>query len=179
MKRAAHLALVLALGAAAAGVGYWVQQRAATARPITAAPPVLDMSVPDLSGTPRRLDAWQGKLVVLNFWATWCPPCLKEMPAFVRLQHRHGARGLQFVGIALDTPEEVAKFVQAHGIDFPILAGEDDVARYMQRLGNTIGVLPFTVVVGRDGVVRHTHQGEWSEAEAERVITGLLDKPAS
>ncbi|HMM74514.1 MAG TPA: TlpA disulfide reductase family protein [Gammaproteobacteria bacterium] len=179
MKRVAQLALVVALGAVAAGAGYWLQHRGAASRPAGAVSSVLDASVADLNGTPRRLDEWRGKLVVLNFWATWCPPCLKEMPAFVRLQRRYGERGLQFVGIALDTREDVAKFVQEHGIDFPILAGEDDVARYMLRLGNTIGALPFTVVVDRDGAVRHTHQGEWPEAEAERIISGLLDRPAS
>ncbi|MGE3771861.1 MAG: TlpA disulfide reductase family protein [Gammaproteobacteria bacterium] len=179
MNRIVHIVLVVALGAAAAGAGYWLQHRGVASRAAAAAPSVLDASIADLSGTPRRLDEWQGKLVVLNFWATWCPPCLKEMPAFVRLQRRYGERGLQFIGIALDTREEVARFVQEHGIDFPILAGEEDVAVYMQRLGNTIGALPFTVVVDRDGAVRHTHQGEWSEADAERIITGLLDRPAS
>lgn len=179
MSRAARLALLLVLAAIAAGAGFWAQHHTAVSRPATGGPSVLDASIPDLNGTPRRLDEWQGKLVVINFWATWCPPCLKEMPLFVRLQQRHGARGLQFVGIALDTREEVAKFVQTHGIDFPILAGEEDVALYMQRLGNTIGALPFTVVVDRSGSVRHTHQGEWSEAAAERVITELLDEPAS
>lgn len=179
MKRAARIALVVALGAFAAGAGYWLQHRGAASRAAAATSSALDASIADLNGTPRRLDEWRGKLVVLNFWATWCPPCLKEMPAFVRLQRRYGERGLQFVGIALDAREEAAKFVQQHGIDFPILAGEEDVARYMQRLGNTIGVLPFTVVVDRDGAVRHTHQGEWSEVEAERILTGLLDRPAS
>ncbi len=138
----------------------------------------LDATIGDLNGTPRRLDEWRGKLLAINFWATWCPPCLREIPAFTRLQQRYGERGLQFVGIALDTREEVAKFVAERAIDFPILVGEDDVTRYMQRLGNTLGVLPFTVVVDRAGVVRHTHQGEWKEAEAERILRGLLERPA-
>jgi len=179
MKRPAQLALAAVLAAGAAGTGYWLQQRGA-GRPATAAEvSVLEASFADLNGSPRPLSEWRGKLVVLNFWATWCPPCLKEMPAFVRLQQRYGERGVQFVGIALDTRDEVAKFVQAHGIDFPILAGEEDVAVYMQRLGNTIGALPYTVVVDRDGAIRHTHQGEWSEAEAEKVLRGLLDQPAT
>jgi len=111
---------------------------------------------------------------VLNFWATWCPPCVKELPAFVRLQRQYGAQGLQFVGVALDGREEVAKFVAEHGIDFPVLVGEEDVARYMQRLGNTIGALPYTVVVTPDGAIHHTHQGEWPEADAARVIEAVL-----
>ena len=179
MKPPVRLLLVIALGLAAAGAGYWAQHRNVAPRAAAADTTALEATVADLAGKPRRLDEWRGKLVVLNFWATWCPPCLKEMPAFVRLQQRYAAQGLQFIGIALDTREEVAKFVQEHGIDFPILVGEDDVARYMLRLGNTIGALPFSVVVDRDGTVRHTHQGEWKEAEAERVIAGLLGEPSS
>jgi len=110
----------------------------------------------------------------VNFWATWCPPCVKELPAFVRLQRKYGPQGLQFVGIALDGREEVANFVAEHGIDFPVLVGEEDVARYMQRLGNTIGALPYTVVVAPDGTIHHTQQGEWPEADAARVIAAAL-----
>lgn len=179
MNRRASIAFVVALGVAAAGTGVWLQQRGADARAAAATPSVLAASIADLNGTPRALEEWRGKVVVINFWATWCPPCLKEMPAFVRLQDRYGARGLQFVGIALDSREEVAKFVEQHGIDFPILVGEEDVAAYMQRLGNTIGALPFTVVVDRDGAIRHTHQGEWNEAAADKIIAGLLDAAAS
>ena len=173
MSALARALLIGVLGLSAAGAGYWFQHRGAAAQ-AAAEVPVLDASFADLAGKPRRLDEWQGKLVVLNFWATWCPPCLKEMPAFVRLQQRYGEQGVQFIGIALDTREEVAKFVTEHGIDFPILAGEEEVARYMQRLGNQIGALPYTVVLDRGGDIRHTHQGEWSEADAEQVIRGLL-----
>jgi peroxiredoxin len=159
----------------AAGGGYWLQTSRAGAAPAAApAEGVLGVSFQDLQGQPLSLEAYRGKLVVLNFWATWCPPCLKEMPAFVRLQQKYGDQGLQFVGIALDTREEVARFVTEHRIDFPIVAGEEDVAIYMQRLGNGIGALPFTVVVDRDGAVRHTHQGEWPEADAEAVIQSWL-----
>lgn len=179
MSRFVRIALLVALAVAAAGAGYWAQYRRADAQAPTVTIPALDATIADLKGDPRRLSEWQGQLVVVNFWATWCPPCLKEMPAFMRLQQRYGERGLQFVGIALDARDDVAKFVAEHGIDFPILVGEEDVARYMQRLGNTLGVLPFTVVIDRAGVVRHTHQGEWAEADAERVISGLLDTPAS
>jgi len=170
--------LVCGLAAVAAGAGFWLQSArqqpaaAASATPGQAA--VLDAVIADVAGQPQRLDQWQGKLVVLNFWATWCPPCVKELPAFVRLQRKFGPQGLQFVGIALDGREEVAKFVAEHGIDFPVLVGEEDVARYMQRLGNTIGALPYTVVVTPDAAIRHTHQGEWSEADAARVIEAAL-----
>ena len=180
MKGVPRLLLIAILGLAAAGAGYWLQLRTAPGQSApTASGSILSASFADLQGQPRRLDEWRGKLLILNFWATWCPPCKKEMPAFVRLQQRYGAQGVQFVGIALDTRDEVAKFVAEHGIDFPILAGEDDVAIYMQRLGNQIGALPFTVVVDRGGEIRHTHQGEWVEADAEQVIKAHLAAPGS
>lgn len=186
MKGAARWLLVAALGLGAAGAGYWLQRTgiAATvpepaanppATPATEAP-LLAAEFPDLEGRPLRLDRHAGRLVVLNFWATWCPPCVRELPAFVRLQERFGPRGLQIIGIALDDRAEVAKFVAAHGIDFPVAAGEEDVARYMRRLGNTIGALPYTVVVGPDGSLLHSHQGEWPEDDAAHLIEGWLTR---
>ena len=120
------------------------------------------------------LSDWRGKVLVVNFWATWCPPCLKEIPAFIELQRRLGADGLQFVGIALDGREEVAAFVRDHAVNYPVMAGEEDVARYMQRLGNNLGALPFTVVFDADGKLHHVQQGEWTAAEAEAVLKPLL-----
>ena len=140
---------------------------AATADPLTAA-------FPDLQGQRRTLSEWRGKVLVVNFWATWCPPCLKEIPAFVDLQRQHGPAGLQFVGVALDAREEVASFVAKREINYPILFGEEDVARYMQEQGNKIGALPFTLVFDRSGALRHTQQGEWAAADAARVLTGIL-----
>ena len=160
-------------------------QAALPARPAMAAPhgfqrlreaeaALPDFSFTDAEGKPHTVADFAGQGLVINLWATWCPPCVKELPAFVRLQRKYGPQGLQFVGVALDGREEVAKFVAEHGIDFPVLVGEEDVARYMQRLGNTIGALPFTVVVTRDAAILHTHQGEWPEADAARVIEAAL-----
>ncbi len=136
----------------------------------------LAWSFATLDGERRRLDAWPAEVVVLNFWATWCPPCLREIPAFVELQARHGADGLQFIGIALDQPEQVAAFVAEHTMNYPVLVGNDDVIRFMQQLGNAIGGLPYTVVLAGGEVVL-THQGEWDAAEAAETLAGLLKTP--
>jgi peroxiredoxin len=174
MQRRQWLGL-LATGLAAGAIGAWFANRRLDAPVQDAATALLfAMTLPDATGTQQPLSQWKGRLLVVNFWATWCPPCVKELPAFVRLQRKYGPQGLQFVGVALDGREEVAKFVAEHGIDFPVLVGEEDVARYMQRLGNTIGALPFTVVVTRDAAILHTHQGEWPEADAARVIEAAL-----
>ncbi len=136
-----------------------------------------ETSFRNLDGGRTTLSAFSGKLLVVNFWATWCPPCLKEIPTFIALQTQHGADGLQFVGIALDQEDAVKPFVAEHAINYPVLVGDDDVARYMLRLGNEIGALPFTAVIGRDGAVKFVHRGEWLATEAAQTLAGLLEKP--
>ncbi len=150
----------------------------AVAAPTPPAPTaVLDWSFVDVEGKPQSLSQWQGRLVVLNFWATWCPPCLKEIPAFVDLQHRLGPRGVQFVGIALDQVEAVKPFLTEHGLNYPVVLGDQDVARFMTTLGNEIGALPYSVVVSRDGKVLTSHQGEWQADEATKTLEGYLRQP--
>lgn len=134
----------------------------------------LAWSFADLDGAPVPLERWRGRLLVVNFWATWCPPCLREIPAFVDLQARLGEAGLQFVGIALDQPEAVGPFVAERGMNYPVLVGNDDVVRYMQTLGNAIGGLPYTAVISPEGEVLETHQGEWEAADAEAVLRAHL-----
>ncbi len=126
-----------------------------------------------LDGTPRRLDKWPGELVVLNFWATWCPPCLREIPAFIALQDKYRARGVQFIGVALDQAAAVAPFVAERGVNYPIVLGDDAVVRLMQRLGNDIGGLPYTVVLRGEEVV-FAKQGEWHADSAETTLLELL-----
>jgi thiol-disulfide isomerase/thioredoxin len=184
-SRVRWLAIAIALLATAAG--YWLGlQRAGIPAPATGTstdpahlfatadgPP--DVQIKDLEGREHSLTEWTGKVLVVNFWATWCPPCVKEIPAFVQLQAELEARGLQFVGIALDDPQAAADFVRAHRVNYPVLAGADDVSTLMQGLGNAIGALPYTVVFDRGGRVVHTHQGEWSRDGALTVLEPLLD----
>ncbi|MSQ69158.1 MAG: TlpA family protein disulfide reductase [Gammaproteobacteria bacterium] len=162
----------------AAGGGYAVHRtNAISTAPIGAgASDPLTASFNDLEGKPRTLAQWRGQVLVVNFWATWCPPCLKEIPAFMELQRRLGKSGVQFLGVALDGRSEVAAFVRQHELNYPTLAGEEDVARYMQAQGNKIGALPFTLVFDRAGALRHTHQGEWPSAALEKVLTAALTK---
>ena len=134
-------------------------------------------SLPDPAGQSQALAQWRGRVLVLNFWATWCPPCLKEIPAFIELQRRYGARGLQFVGIALDQVEAVRPFIADHRLNYPVLVGDQDVARLMMGLGNDIGGLPYTVVIGRDGTVLTRHQGEWAAEAAAAVFEDVLGQP--
>lgn len=133
-----------------------------------------DFTLPDLDGQMRSISEWDGKVVALNFWATWCPPCLKEVPEFVSLQEKYQDQGLQFIGIALQRPEEVREFVAEHKVNYPILTGELEVIKLAEAYGNHIGALPYTVIIDRNGQVAHVKPGILPTEEAESIINRLL-----
>ncbi|MDA0822416.1 MAG: TlpA disulfide reductase family protein [Proteobacteria bacterium] len=169
----------LAICAAYAGYLLNIQHQAAPPSasiepPIGSGSALAYWSFPDLVGKERHMTEWTGQLVVANFWATWCGPCRKEIPSFIALQQRYSDANVQFVGIALDRVDAVQAFATEYGINYPLLIGEENVAKYMRALGNTIGALPFSVLIGRDGKVLQTHQGEWKEADVEQLINASL-----
>lgn len=141
------------------------------ARPHEFAPP---FTLPDLDNRPRSLSEWQGKVVVLNFWATWCPPCRKEIPAFNKLQKKYAAKGLQFVGIAIDDKTAVKKFLEIIPIDYELLVGDANAIEIAKTYGNLSGVLPYTIIIDRQGKIVSITEGALSEREAEQAIRKLL-----
>jgi len=186
-SRVLLLALVLAVAASAAGYFAWSALFArAPSDEVSALPPLAvaeDMppgaprppfSLPDLEGTPRSVTEWDGKVLVVNFWATWCPPCRKEIPSFIELQAQYGAQGLQFVGIAVDNRDAVQEYADALGVNYPMLVGELDAIEVGKQYGNRLGALPYTVVVDRQGKMVFFKRGELSRGAAERVILSLL-----
>ncbi len=136
--------------------------------------PAPDFSLNDASGKLRNVSEWDGKVLVINFWATWCPPCLEEIPHFIELQDKYADQGLQFLGIALENPETVLDFAKQHAMNYPNLVGERDVITLAGQFGNRVGGLPYTVVLDRNGLVSFIKQGPLSSTEAEQVITSLL-----
>jgi len=145
-------------------------------QPSTALVPanVLETSLPDLEGVQRPLGNWQGKVLVVNFWATWCPPCLREIPDFIRLQDDLGERGLQFIGIAMDDVNAVREFVPEHGINYPILLDDGAGTELARALGDTEDVLPFTAVFDRNGTLQLQHAGAISDDELRPLLERLL-----
>ncbi len=133
-----------------------------------------EFSLPDLSGKPHNIKEWQGKVLVINFWATWCPPCLKEMPEFEALQTEYGKKGLQFIGIALDDADPVKEFIASKLITYPILLGEDQGTKLAHDLGNIVNTVPFTVIVNKQGLVVKSHMGELTREQLLEIITPLL-----
>ncbi len=128
----------------------------------------------DLEGRRRAVQEWDGKVLAINFWATWCPPCRREIPAFNALQQEYGSRGLQFLGVAVDDPDRVRAFLQEVPVHYPVLIGEEEAMEVAVRYGNEAGVLPFTAIVDRQGRIAYLRYGELSEELAREVIESLL-----
>jgi len=131
-------------------------------------------SLPDMNGKMRSVDEWDGDVIVINFWATWCPPCREEIPEFIKLQKLYGENGLQFIGIALQTAEEVDEFVKVMGINYPILVGHGEVIQVAKQYGNHVGALPYTVIIDRQSHIAFTKRGPLQRHTAEQVISSLL-----
>ncbi|KPK11260.1 MAG: hypothetical protein AMJ68_06605 [Acidithiobacillales bacterium SG8_45] len=175
-----HQILVGLVAVAALAGGFllaqWLNRPTVPETSPTAAIPktMVDFSLPGVDGKPRQLSEWRGKLIVLNFWATWCPPCLEEIPLFVSMQKKYGARGLQIIGVAIDKPEEVKNFQDGKSINYPVLVGQEEVMALMQQYGNRIGSLPYSVVIGPEGKVLSYRVGAYQSAELESLVQGLL-----
>lgn len=128
----------------------------------------------DLNGQWVEAAAFDGRALLVNFWATWCAPCLREMPVLQQASERHGDR-LAVVGIAFDEPLPVSEFVSEIGISYPILVGTDDVLATQKAWGNASGGLPYTVLVDRTGVIRWQHLGEVEAEELDEQLEAWLD----
>jgi len=179
MKPLALATGAIVIVAMSAGVAYRLSSRVESPPAAEPAMSVVgtqrpEFSLADVDGAPRSVSEWDGKVLALNFWATWCPPCRKEIPEFVELQHRYGERGLQFVGIALQRPDDVRAFMQEHNMNYPVLAGEMEVIRLAERYGNRVGALPYTVIIDRKGRIAYVKPGPLSGTAAEEVIAPLL-----
>lgn len=127
-----------------------------------------DFVLTDLQGHSLKLSDLRGKAVVLNFWATWCPPCKEEIPWFVELQKRYGAQGLQVVGVSMDDGDQkdVEKFAAENSINYPVLLGKDTVA---EQYGG-IEYLPTTFYIDRNGVVMDRVFGQPGRDEIEQSV---------
>ena len=176
MRNRKHLvlALIAALVATVAGVlaGMRAYNREVPARAVAdnAIERLFAAALLDANGRTQPLAQWRGKPLVINFWATWCPPCREEMPAFSRLQTKHEAKGVQFVGIALDSAENVGKFAKEYPVVYPLLIGGAEGTELNRVLGNTAMALPYTVVLRAGGAVDFTRLGRVSEQELDAVL---------
>ena len=170
----------VALLAALAGTALWLGERSAipaATPPGEIAPTALYAATfADEAGAPHSLGRFQGKVLVLNFWATWCAPCREEMPLFSRLQERWRARGVQFVGLSSDDAAQVHRFGREMKIAYPLWTGAGDVDDLSRRLGNRLSVLPHTAIIDASGRVAYVKVGPYSEVELEGQLASLVEK---
>jgi len=149
--------------AAGAGVAWWRLQPGESAA--GAAERLWSLNFQTPQGAQLAFSSLRGRPVLVNFWATWCPPCVEEMPLLDAFFREHAAKGWQVVGLAIDQPSAVRTFLQRTPVTFPIgLAGLEGT-ELAKSLGNLTGGLPFTVVLGADGNVRQRRMGRVSEAD--------------
>ena len=170
--------VLIALGLTACDKATTTSTETENKKPVTAASLIgkrrPDFSLVDMEDKQRSVSEWDGKVIVVNFWATWCPPCRKEMPAFIALQEQYGKDGLQFVGIAIDEKDKVVDFSDTYGVNYPMLLGQIEAIELAKAYGNRFGALPYTVIVDRKGNIAFTVRGELEKHVAEAEIKKLL-----
>lgn len=183
MKRLVLAAAAVLMAASVAG-GLWLMMNREAAKPLPP-PPTVDAAqlaalyattLPDTDGRSQSLAQWRGKILVVNYWATWCPPCIDEMPMLSDLQQRYAARGVQFVGIAVDDAAKVREFAQRTPVAYPLLVGGTDSARITAGLGNAAMAMPFSLVLDRDGELRTAVLGRLEEHALRRLLDGLVGR---
>jgi thiol-disulfide isomerase/thioredoxin len=117
---------------------------------------------------------WQNRVLVVNFWASWCPPCVEEMPALSDLQDEFASKNVLFVGIGIDTPSNIRQFLETTLVSYPIVMGGLQGSKIGKALGNTQGALPYTVVINTKGKVTNTKLGKINEDELRKQIKAAL-----
>ncbi len=133
-----------------------------------------DFELPALDGQMRRPSEFEGQVIVLNFWATWCPPCVRELPMLAKVQREHEARGLTIIGIAEDNETSVRRFLERYPAGFLHLLNEPGRSDLGRRYGNLRSVLPYTVVIDRRGEIVWRRYGELNERDLMRQLEPLL-----
>ena len=171
MKRT-FLAIVIAMLALAVGVFVYLNEQKAIE--VDTGPTNVSFKLADLEGVEHDFSEWDGQHRILNFWATWCTPCRREIPLLKAFQDQHGAAGIQVIGIAVEFPEPVIAYAKTAEFNYPILVGEQDAMAVAESSGISFVGLPFTMIVARDGEFISAHMGEIHPAYLDEVAQVLL-----
>jgi len=171
MRKVVALALLLLASGIA---GFLLYQGLAGGGFGTQARPAPAFELPDLDGVARSSDEWDGDIQVVNFWATWCPPCIREIPLLVEIQDEYRDRGVTVIGIAVDETEAVAEFAAGFAFNYPVVVGQEEAMNLAQAYAENFIGLPFTAFTDRSGRIRHIHTGEIHREEIEEILSRLL-----
>lgn len=177
MVLATLLAGGISIGAAILGERWLTGDPRVGAKPLASSgqlTTVPDFSLPDLNGREVPSGTWAGRILVINYWASWCPPCVREMPMLIQTQEALAPQGVQFVGIAIDRAEDARAFVAQYPVNYPVLIGNAEAMELSRRLGNRLQGLPFTVVFDRRGRRIFSHTGELEAEDLKASLDALL-----
>jgi peroxiredoxin len=133
------------------------------------------LSLPTLDGQNKALSEWRATPLVVNFWATWCSPCVEEMPALSALQTelKQSGQAIQLIGIGIDSPENIAEFAKKYKITYPLYIAGMPGTQLSQQLGNQTGGLPFTIIINKSGDIVKTYSGRLSMPALRKDLAGL------
>ena len=170
-RRAALITLALS-GAFALGAGaVWSWRRSPPdAASDEAAAWLFELKLPDADGVARPLKTWEGKLLVVNFWATWCTPCIEEMPQLQQFADEFAPHNVAVIGVAVDEVDKIRDFRRQHGLRIPLLAAGFDGMELARRLGNPEPVLPYTALISPAGRIVEEHSGRIEPPELRRWV---------
>ncbi len=182
--------IILAIVCAIAGSLYFFGQKPEEAAPVAVAvEPAETVETPavatqvafeldGMDGNKRQFSEWDGKHRIVNFWATWCAPCRREIPLLKAFQEQHGADDFQVIGIAVEFPEPVIAYAEEAQFNYPILIGEQDAMEVAESSGISFIGLPFTMIVTKDGTLVGAHMGEIHQQHLDDIVRVMqqLDK---
>ncbi len=173
MKRNWLLFGVIAIVFAAVGA-YFGEHRLAPETPQAAATARLfAQTLPDAQGTSHPMSQWQGKTLVVNFWATWCAPCVEEMPELSALQNDIASRNAQIIGIGIDSAANIMEFGAKYKITYPLYVAGMSGTELSRQFGNQAGGLPFTVLIAPDGRIKKTYLGRLKMEELRKDLGSI------
>jgi len=187
MTKSVAITIALMLLLAGGVVGYFITKEqqglaveADASQPVAAAPApvgesnsgtdVVEFSLNDIDGQTRQLSEWQGKGRLINFWATWCAPCRREIPLLKSTQERHAGDDIQVIGIAVDFQEDVEAYAEEAQFNYPILVGQEDAMAAAEDSGVPFVGLPFTLIVAPDGQLLKSHVGEIHQSHIDLIV---------
>jgi len=167
------IALALVLGVAFAGLGVYVGNRQMAPKPPAdqAVAQLMAQQFKDSEGKSQTLAQWQGKFLVVKFWATWCAPCVQEMPELSALQQEFKGKSVQILGPGIDSPSNIAEFAKKYQISYPLFAAGMEGSELSRKLGNAGGGLPFTILISPEGRVVKSYLGRLKMEELRADIT--------
>lgn len=177
MKREYWLIGSIAVLFSAIGIYFSINHYGNPPAPTSAADILFAQSLPDVTGKTQTLQQWKGKILLVNFWATWCPPCIEEMPELTALQTELAGKNVQIIGIGVDSSDNIHQFASKYKITYPLYIAGMGSVELSRQLGNQAGGLPYTLLISPDGQVRKTFLGRLNIAKLRQELATLSQQP--